>query len=67
MEVLKIFKCRNGHYFKTNICPYCGGAIEKVFEQKDGDCINCGQLCPEEAYCCNNPVPLNDTYHEEGI
>lgn len=67
MKVLKIFKCSNGHYFKTDVCPYCGGAIEKEYEQREGDCIDCGQLCPAEAYCCNSPVPINDISDEKDI
>lgn len=44
------------HYFiDSNICLYCHEKAIKFIVAKSGDCIDCGQLCPENAYCCNIP------------
>ena len=55
----KIYKCKNGHYYIGTKCPHCGE--EKPvdeYEQRPGDCIACGQLCPDGAYACNTPSPI---------
>lgn len=58
---IHINKCCNNHFWvKKQKCPFCGEeAIEKVEYQK-GDCVACGSLCPERAYCCTNPAPIHE-------
>ena len=58
MEEKKIFKCKNGHYFQGNICPFCGESKEEEYPEREGDCILCGQLCPDGGYACNTPMPI---------
>lgn len=55
-----IFKCINNHYYiNATVCPYCNQKYVKKFDFIEGDCISCGQLCSENAYCCNSPMPLS--------
>lgn len=61
MVVKNINKCSKGHYFFENVCPFCGENACKKVEVRVGDCIKCGQLCPDGAYACNNPEPMNIT------
>lgn len=51
----KINKCENGHYFTSTECKFCKGKIVEQIDAQEGDCIICGQLCPEYAYCCSLP------------
>lgn len=53
-----IRKCANQHYFLKTVCPHCGGPPMDTIERRDGDCIDCGQLCPGYAYGCTSPFPL---------
>ena len=58
-----IHRCKNGHhYINKEICPYCDEASQNTFEYRQGDCIHCGQLCPEYAYACNDfkPIKIHD-------
>ena len=55
-----IFACKNDHYFiKTDKCPFCGEKRIKTYDYREGDCIDCGQLCPGYAYGCTEPNPLD--------
>ena len=56
----KIYKCKNDHYFQGEKCPLCGERKVKEYEQRPGDCIYCGHLCPDGAYACNSPTPLDE-------
>jgi hypothetical protein len=59
MVIAYIYKCKNGHHFiNDEICPYCNEPFEKKIEYQRGDCIFCGQLCPNYAYGCNHPNPI---------
>lgn len=56
---LFISKCKNGHYFiNKEKCALCGEGTMESVPYRDGDCIDCGQLCPGHAYGCNEPLPL---------
>lgn len=60
MESKKIYKCENSHYSTNDSkCKHCGGKIIAVIEARYGDCVACGQLCPENAYCCDIPKEKN--------
>lgn len=50
--------CKNGHYFLEGVCPHCGEPVVETLELRKGDCIRCGQLCPDGAYACHEPVPV---------
>jgi len=54
-----IRKCEEGHYFLEEKCPYCGKEVKECYEERDGDCIACGQLCPDGGYMCSEPYPIN--------
>ncbi len=57
----KISKCKNGHYYQGDTCPHCGEKVAvEEYEQREGDCIACGQLCPDGAYGCNEPSPIEE-------
>lgn len=59
-QAVSIFGCANGHYFlEIDRCPFCGDQPSRVVEYRSGDCISCGQLCPEFAYGCDHPRPLD--------
>lgn len=50
--------CKNGHYYVLkDYCPLCGETLASVVSYRSGDCIKCGELCPEYAYACKNPDP----------
>ena len=58
-----IYICPNNHYFLANKlstlqCPFCGELSVSTIEYQDGDCVECGQLCPAYAYGCNSPNPI---------
>ena len=54
-----IKKCAKMHFWiKGEKCPFCGGVCVEQVEYRSGDCISCGQLCPESGYCCTDPAPL---------
>ncbi len=61
----KIHVCPNNHYFyalkkeRITKCPFCNEESVKIVEYRVGDCIACGHLCPEYAYGCTDPNPLN--------
>ena len=58
-EITTINVCLNKHYFiKQDICPFCGKEKTESVDLRKGDCITCGQLCPKNAYGCNDPSPL---------
>lgn len=63
-----IFVCSNGHHsLDNNLCPFCGKKPIKTVEYRDGDCIDCGNLCPSYAYGCNTPYPLKiDSNYTDG-
>lgn len=57
----KICKCKNGHYYIEKKCPYCGeDKPVELYDRRAGDCIACGQLCPDGAYACNKPSPIDN-------
>jgi len=57
--IKEIKRCANGHYWvKGETCPFCGEKMNSTVEARDGDCISCGQLCPANAYGCNEPGPM---------
>lgn len=58
--IMKIFFCKNEHYYESfnDKCPWCGKESVGSVEYQEGDCIACGGLCPENAYCCPSPQPL---------
>lgn len=61
MKEKKIYKCSENHYYvREDICPFCGKSAVEEIEQRPGDCVECGQLCPDGVYACNNPVPLSE-------
>lgn len=57
-ELIKINVCSEKHYFLGESCPFCGKSIIENVEYREGDCIACGQLCPEFAYGCDNPSQI---------
>jgi hypothetical protein len=60
MEEMIIYICSNGHHFLSNSeCPFCSAEPVREVEYREGDCIQCGQLCPVYAYGCSNPAPLD--------
>lgn len=59
MKVSNINKCANSHYFVEEVCPFCGANATEKLEAREGDCVKCGQLCPDGAYGCNEPEPMN--------
>lgn len=54
----KILKCNNAHYFIGEKCPICGEDAIEEFQKNEGDCVACGQLCPEGGYACATPQPI---------
>jgi len=60
MTMYAISICQNNHYFFGDIkCPICGKVSEKSVEYREGDCVFCGKLCPEHAYACTEPSPID--------
>ncbi len=60
MEEKKIYVCINKHhYLEGGKCPFCGADYVKVEELRAGDCVKCGQLCPDGAYACNESLPID--------
>jgi len=56
---MRILYCENKHYFvNSEKCPICGLDSTSSVEYREGDCIDCGQLCPGYAYGCTSPSPL---------
>ena len=54
-----INKCVNLHFWlKGEKCPFCGEPASEQVEYRSGDCIACGQLCPDSGYCCTDPAPV---------
>lgn len=54
-----LYVCPNDHHsLDKDHCPFCGLEAVKEMEYRDGDCIDCGNLCPGYAYACNTPYPL---------
>lgn len=54
-----IKKCANMHFWiKGEMCPVCGTMFVELVEYRNGDCIACGQLCPDGGYCCTDPAPI---------
>lgn len=48
-----IKKCENSHFFVGKECPHCHSAVvAKAVEHREGDCIDCGNLCPGNAPGC---------------
>lgn len=59
MNDIKIYKCPNNHHWlNSTFCPFCGNEPTKTIKYNPGDCIKCGCLCPEYAYGCNTPEPI---------
>ncbi len=58
MKKEMINKCKNGHFYIGDHCPHCGESKVEELEIRDGDCIFCGQLCPDGAYGCQTPDPI---------
>ena len=57
----EISRCSNGHYFlgsQRDVCPHCGASAVASYEYRSGDCVACGALCPDGAYCCDTPQPV---------
>ena len=58
-----IWRCDQGHFFlqqSTKACPRCGGAVVSRHDFRLVDCIACGELCPGNAYCCDEPRPITE-------
>ena len=55
---INLGRCENGHHFLGPQCPFCSGGVQVSLEYRDGDCIDCGVLCPGYAYGCASPHPL---------
>ncbi len=59
-----IHVCSNNHYFyvskndENTACPFCNEKSIRMVEYRAGDCIACGNLCPEYAYGCTDSKPL---------
>jgi hypothetical protein len=54
-----IRQCPTGHYFIGESCPHCGSiVVSKTIEFWDLDCVDCGALCSQIAYCCSSPHPI---------
>ena len=53
-----IRRCREGHFFVTELCPFCELPALNFYSYQDGDCVACGCLCPDYAYGCNSYSPL---------
>lgn len=59
MDYLLISICENEHHFiNSKECCFCGMPISKKILFREGDCIDCGQLCPAFGYGCSNSIPL---------
>lgn len=50
--------CTNHHYFIEDVCPHCSGAPVDYVTFRQGDCVECGQLCQDSIYCCHSPAPI---------
>ena len=59
-EEKKIYECPNKHFFVSKTCPFCDSKPVKEHEYRPGDCVSCGNLCPENAYGCNEPCPIEE-------
>lgn len=58
-SILIIKECENHHHFiNQDYCPICNGSPQNTIKYREGDCINCGQLCPIYAYACTDPKPI---------
>lgn len=58
VQAATISKCPNGHYFITAKCHICGSKAVEFYERRQGDCVDCGALCPGYAYACTSPMPI---------
>ncbi len=59
MDTKKIYVCAEKHHYVTEgRCPFCGKEFVEALELRSGDCVKCGQLCPDGAYACNDSSPI---------
>lgn len=62
-----IYRCTAGHFFLSETCPFCGQSKVQEIEYRSGDCIRCGNLCPEHAYGCNENEPSTFPGEMDGL
>jgi hypothetical protein len=52
--------CGEGHHFIGGQCPLCHSWPMASVPYRDGDCIDCGNLCAGFAYACTEPHPIEN-------
>ena len=55
-----IARCASGHYWvrSSEDCPFCGAPAQETFDYREGDCVQCGELCQGFALGCDSPSQI---------